>query len=354
MAMAEAGCAVQAACGGCPLLSLERSAETTTKAHVVSAKLAAVGIDVAVRFDEVPARFGYRNRLRMKVVDGRADFFNEAKRDGCPVVTSDLWEAIEHLRTVTSHHTELLGSSEYLEVRVGDDGGLGLVVPVPLDLAPLREKLGPSWVVAHSGMDRPPTLQYIVGEGLTIDVPITSFVQVNSDVNRRLVAKVLAVAEQVRATSFIDLFCGAGNFAVPLARQGLTGTAIDNVGAAIAELQRSEEATEGHIRCIEGDARTILDQLAPTDLVIADPPRAGLQQSHSALARLVGDTLVLIGCKASTFATDVAALGADGLLLESVTAFDMFPGTNHIEMLAIFNTRAWGEGLPVLGNGLKP
>ena len=66
-------------------------------------------------------------------------------------------------------------------------------------------------------------------------MPISAFVQVNSSINRRLVETVVAAATSNGCRTFLDLFCGAGNFAVPLAHNGLTGTGIDSSAAAISE-----------------------------------------------------------------------------------------------------------------------
>lgn len=332
-------CSVQESCGGCPLLSLDRDDEIEAKAASVSTHLKAVGVEAEVVFDTVPPRFGYRNRLRMQVIGGRADFFNDAKRNGCAVVRPDLWKAIEHLRAVSEENPELLGTATHLEVRVGDDGAVGLSLPVPVGVDRLTEALGRDWVVADSGTGQPRTLSYDVGGGVRVDVPIDSFVQVNSDVNRLLVAKVIEVATDCGAETFIDLFCGAGNFALPLAAQSLTGTAVESAGSAIRQLRETAAARQHSIVCIEADARTVLDQLERADLVVADPPRAGLGESHGDLVALVDNKLILIACKASAFARDVAALRAEGLNLESVTAFDMFPGTRHVETMAVLSAR---------------
>lgn len=336
-------CAVQKSCGGCPLLALDRDAELKAKVDMVSSKLAEAGIAVEVKMNTASglaadeSRLGYRNRLRMQVVDGRADFFNEIKRNGCPVLRPDLWASIQHLISVTAESPSLLGAALHLEVRVGDDGSPAVAVPFPIDPSLLSRRLGPRWLVADITTTTPPNLPYHLDGGVGVDVPITSFVQVNSDVNRQLVSAVLSVADQAGAESFVDLFCGSGNFSIPLAKRGLRGVSVDNKGQAIAELGRSEFSSTGRINCVEGDARQLLNQLAPADLVVADPPRAGLQYSYDELVGLVNQRLVLIGCKASSFASDVAAICAAGLVLESVSVFDMFPGTRHVESLAVFS-----------------
>ncbi len=294
----------------------------------------------------------------MKVVDGRADFFNDAKRNGCPVIRPDLWQAIEHLRLVSDEDPSLLRGVDHVEVRVGDrhedpaEPLIGLSVSgkradrsdfESADRAiPLTQGLGEHWLVADPTTPNPPTLSYLVDPtspgGVRVDVPITSFVQVNSMVNQQLVAEVLLHAQASGGDTFLDLYAGAGNFAVALAASGFRGTAVETAGAAIRELERSRFAEVGGIRCVEGDARSVLGQLSPADVVIADPPRSGLQGGYSDIANLTGHTMVLIGCNTRSFATDVAGLCVAGLHLESVVAFDMFPGTDHVETLAVLSS----------------
>ncbi len=344
--MTVESCLVQQSCGGCPQLAVSRVAEQETKVEMVRTALRSRGIgsDVAWTDTQSP-RFGYRNRMRLQVVGGRADFFNHAKRDGCAVVRDDLWAAITDLRAATAADSTLLAGVRHVEVRVGDTGtsAVGLAVSDPVESARLSNALGASWLVAQPSGGVPPTLAYRVatidGVDVVVDVPITSFVQVNSVVNRSLVARVLAEAAASGATTFIDAFSGAGNFSVPLVAQGLSGTAIDTAGDAIAQLGRAELAG---IECIEGDARRIGDLgLAAADLVVLDPPRSGLgdKASYQAVADLLGPTtsarVLLVACNVDSFAADVAGLAEVGLRVEQIAAFDMFPGTDHVETLAV-------------------
>ena len=343
-------CAVQATCGGCPLLSTQRHEELREKARMVSDALAAHGITTPVVVDgdsEIDAgRFGYRNRLRMKVVDGCADFFNEAKRDGCPVVRAELWAAIEQVRAVTAADPTLLAGVDHLEVRVGDLDDLGLMLSSVVDRDHLGVALGSHWVIADASTTASAELVVLSyrpdAASPLVEVPLNAFVQVNSEVNRRLVTHVLQLGLQTQATTFLDLYSGAGNFSVPLAAHGLRGTAIESSRDALAALSESGAARSGLIECVEADLSDVagvVRGLRPVHLVVADPPRAGFGDltgaEAAALASLTLDTFVLIGCNVGSFARDVAALTSAGLHLESVTAFDMFPGTKHVETLAV-------------------
>ncbi len=335
-------CNVQQTCGGCPLLAVSRSTELEGKVDSVREALERAGFAVPIRLDadaDDAARTGYRNRLRMKVVDGRADFFNQAKRDGCPVVRPDLWAAIERLRAVSAKNPSLLWGVDHLEVRV--DGlatndtsrnpAVGLRLSHDVNSERLCEALGSAWLVANPSGTENPHLSYDVSPGVTVDVPVASFVQVNDGVNRRLVAEVLRIAAATNARSFLDVFCGAGNFAVPLAAKGLVGVGVDHAGPAIEALQAVNPT---HISGLAADAYDVMHELPAADLVVVDPPRSGVREGHRLLAARAQHSVVLVGCNVSSFAHDVASFCDAGLQLAGVTAFDMFPGTKHMETLA--------------------
>ena len=293
-------------------------------------------------------RLGYRNRLRLQVVDGRADFFNTAKRNGCLVVRPELLAGVDKLRSLTAVDPRLLAGVTHLEARVGDAAptgvDLGLALSHAVDHEPLRAALGPDWLIASPGPTTDgessapatlpvPALPYLVtSDGCRVMVPLTSFVQVNSAVNRQMVDEVVAIADASGAETFLDLFSGAGNFAIPIGATGRAGVAIDNSGPAIHRLGAD---APGHITAIEGDARTKCGELEPADLVVIDPPRAGVQQNHDVMAGLARKTLILIGCRLSSFAADVAEFQRQGMTLRKVRVFNMFPGTAHMETMAV-------------------
>ncbi len=363
-------CPVQQRCGGCPLLHLTRTAELDTKLATVRAAFAEVGLTpppLSVR--TAGQRTGYRNRLRMKVEAGRADFFNQAKRDGCPVLRTELWTAIDQLRIATAANPTLLGSTTHVEVRLSDADGtdneprIGLALGAVADAAQppdrfgLGQSLGEGWVVGHPEQSPVPTLPYRTAASLApFAVPVTSFVQVNSAVNRLLVGEVMALATRIGASTFLDLFSGAGNFALPLLSLGLSGLACDDEGAAMTSLASEAArvaaggAGSAQLATRPGDVRQLLmtvegetsnatgttgPDLSPADLVIVDPPRAGLRQGYSGLAKLVLNRLVLVSCYPKSLAVDLVALGRLGLAVETVMCFDMFPGTSHIETMTV-------------------
>lgn len=342
-------CSVQKACGGCPTLHLIREDEHERKRRRVEANLTNVGIGVPV---PLPAagmnRFGYRNRLRMRVVDGRATLFNRSKLDGCPALRPQLWAAICQVIEVSSQAPELLETIDHLEVRVGDkvdDVGLSLACShsgqssansVSVDhqscSKALQAVLGERWKISCKADQRQRTLTYYLDSDLSVAVPINAFVQVNSEVNRMLVAHVAEESRSLGASSFLDLFAGAGNFCLPLLAAGLSGHAVERNTSAVIELMA--RGNEGRLTVSDGDVEACLEDLQPADVVVVNPPRRGVGTHHDLIAQLATSGIVMVSCDSTSLASDLSRFVSKGFEVERLATFDMFPGTEHIETVA--------------------
>jgi 23S rRNA (uracil1939-C5)-methyltransferase len=137
-----------------------------------------------------------------------------------------------------------------------------------------------------------------------------------------------------------DLFCGAGAFALRLARSHEV-FAIDADPAAIAALARAAGATLG-LRTIAAETRDLFrrplreDELAAFDAALIDPPRAGALEQARALAASALPLVVSISCNAATFARDARVLIDGGFQIEPVTPLDQFRFSAHVEIAAVF------------------
>ena len=137
-----------------------------------------------------------------------------------------------------------------------------------------------------------------------------------------------------------DLFCGAGAFALRLAR-GHEVFAADADPAAIAALARAAATTPG-LRQIAAETRDLFrrplraDEFAAFDAALIDPPRAGAIEQARALAASAVPLVVSISCNAATFARDARILIDGGFQLESVTPLDQFRFSAHVEIAALF------------------
>jgi 23S rRNA (uracil1939-C5)-methyltransferase len=136
------------------------------------------------------------------------------------------------------------------------------------------------------------------------------------------------------------LFCGAGAFALRLAR-GREVFAADADPAAIAALTRAAATTPG-LRKLQAETRDLFrrplqaHELAAFDAAIIDPPRAGAIEQARALAASALPLVVSISCNAETFARDARILVDSGFRIESVTPLDQFRFSAHVEIAAVF------------------
>jgi 23S rRNA (uracil1939-C5)-methyltransferase len=137
-----------------------------------------------------------------------------------------------------------------------------------------------------------------------------------------------------------DLFCGAGAFALRLAR-GREVFAADADPAAVAALARAAATTPG-LRKLEAETRDLFrrplraDELAAFDAALIDPPRAGAIEQARALAASALPLVVSISCNAATFARDARILVDGGFRIESVTPLDQFRFSAQVEIAAVF------------------
>jgi 23S rRNA (uracil1939-C5)-methyltransferase len=142
------------------------------------------------------------------------------------------------------------------------------------------------------------------------------------------------------AKTVADLFCGAGAFALRLARAHEV-FAADSDPAAIAALARAAATTPG-LRTLEPETRDLFrrplrpEELVAFDAALIDPPRAGALEQTRALAASALPLVVSVSCNAATFARDARILIDGGFRMESVTPLDQFRFSAHVEIAAVF------------------
>jgi 23S rRNA (uracil1939-C5)-methyltransferase len=166
------------------------------------------------------------------------------------------------------------------------------------------------------------------------------FTQTHWEANSALVSRALAWLQPARHEHALDLFCGIGNFSLPLARHVHTVHALEgdaNMTARVVD--NAERNALDNVR-----ART-LNLLAPevvlpkADIAILDPPRAGAKAVCEALARSKAKRVVYISCHPATLARDARILHSAGFRLKRAAAVDMFVHTGHSEAITLFERR---------------
>lgn len=347
-------------CGGCHYQHIPYEQQLDYKEEILRETLRRLGriewIGPVARHAS-PA-YGYRNRAQWKARaagggERRVLFgYNRAGSGAlvgvraCPILAPRLERAMQSLAALVADGAldESLREAEAFTDAAGErlmvTAAFSRFAPSADELAEvLRSALGAadSLLLFDAGRDRfalygPGWISYDAA-GASYRVGHLSFFQVN----RHLVdAMAAAVAAEARGGLAVDLFAGVGLFSVPLARAFERVAAVEANPAAARDLEENlkPHANARAVTAEAGDYLAALDE--PPDLVVLDPPRAGLDAAvRTHLARLAPPRIHYLSCDPATLARDLAELAgpSGGWRIAAVEMFDVFPQSFHIETL---------------------
>lgn len=206
---------------------------------------------------------------------------------------------------------------------------------------PYLQAGGPDTVAPLTG--QPSRLFYSLPEvDLELDFLPGDFTQVNTDINRKMVHRALEMLAPGPNDRVLDLFCGVGNFTLPLAR--LAGSVTGVEGDAGLVQRATENARRNGLDNVDFFCANLYQELAPAawldasfNKALLDPPRSGAQQVLPLLPKLGVEKLLYISCYPGTLARDAGELvNQHGYRLLSAGVMDMFPHTSHVESIALF------------------
>lgn len=168
------------------------------------------------------------------------------------------------------------------------------------------------------------------------------FLQVNLFQNRNLIETVLEFCRGKKSQNILELFCGVGNLTFALSEVCHKITAVDSDRAAIkmAEQKRLKLKNK-KINFIAGDASDFVfkmsQNLEKTDVIVCDPPRAGLKSAAKSLCQLETERIVYVSCNLESFFKDAKILRNKKYYLKKLVPLDMFPQTHHVELVGLFS-----------------
>ena len=167
------------------------------------------------------------------------------------------------------------------------------------------------------------------------------FTQVNADINRDMIARAISLLDLAEEDSVLDLFCGLGNFTLPLARHCKHVTGIE--GSETMVNRAGENAAANGIGNAEFYCADLSQPMGGAawmktgfNKVVLDPPRSGAFEILPDIVAIHPQTIVYISCNPATLARDASYLAEQGYFLASAGVMDMFPQTAHIESIALF------------------
>jgi len=358
-------------CGGCSLQHLNPNAQTAVKQRVLEDALAHIAkLKPEILYPPITSStWGYRHRARLSVrfvkkKGGTLVGFHEkrssfvAVMDTCPILPVAIAKLIPPLKELVAN-MDARERLPQIEVSVGD----GQKVLVLRNLEPLSERdenllrtfadqHGIVWYLQPKGpatayLFHPPQtspLAYSLPEyGLQLRFSPTEFTQVNHGVNQLLVHRAMALLQPQPGERIADMFCGLGNFTLPIARSGATVIGVEG-SKELVERARANAVLNGlEDRCEYGVANLFeatpesLAALGHFDKMLIDPPRDGAVELVKALGDDAPKRIVYVSCKPATLARDAAVLIYEkGYKLKGAGIANMFPHTSHVESIALF------------------
>lgn len=369
-------------CGGCTMQHIDSVTQVAMKQRVLEDNFRHIGkVKPAHMLRPVYGpSWGYRYRARISVRNvpkkgGVLVGFHERKSGyitdmlTCDVLPPHVSALLVPLRVMIAG-LSIMEQIPQIELAIGEaiDGLVTVLVlrimasPSVEDEAALRafaDFHGIQWWLQTGNADtaRPfypldQPLQYLLPEfGVHMPFKPTDFTQVNHQINRVLVARALGLLDVQPDDRVADLFCGLGNFSLPLAKIGRAVVGIEGSQAladrALDNAQKNQLSHKTSFLCRNLFELNVEDWIAlePFDRILVDPPREGAMALCEALAALDSQHLhfkpkriVYVSCNPATLARDAASLvhGA-GYLLSNAGVVNMFPQTAHVESIAVFD-----------------
>jgi 23S rRNA (uracil1939-C5)-methyltransferase len=348
-------CPVASECGGCDWMMLSEAEQRRSKLSLLQQALRRTAKIAEYSYAPLwsgERRHGYRSRVRMQLVAGRIGFRRRGSHDlvepaQCAVSEPALNEALAQLRQLVQKYPGALDAFGEVELAADSQGRVALhfepAEPASRSAAThsLVAELAAHFQVSLGEVEsgEPPFQRFELIDDVYLLAPVGTFTQVNWEVNRAMIRELCAGVQQRGIQSFLDLYAGAGNFSLPLLAKGLKGVSVEAVRAsahAAREAARRQSLNGG--RFWGRDARRAVEALQREqrrfDLVIIDPPRAGVKHGLIEMAALSSGWIALCSCNPVTLARDLRTLLDEGYELEAMQPFDMFPQTHHLETLA--------------------
>lgn len=365
---AQAKCPHFMVCGGCSLQHLSTDMQINHKQQMVLEQLKHHDVIPQQILPAITASpWQYRRKARMsakyvakkeKVMVG---FFERQGRliadiESCAVLHPSIGEHIADFKTMI-YALDDADSIRQLEVAVDDHTAAVIVRHIrPLsdnDLQALIEcakqhelqlylqPKGPDSVHCVYPDNANPLLSYsLPAYDLQLAFFPTQFTQVNHEINQQMIARALSLLQLNKNDNVLDLFCGIGNFSLPIAKHCHNMTGVEGDDKAVKQAKANADKNQlSNCQFYCSDLFKDCTQepwFKAYDKVLLDPARSGAADILGQINTLAPQRIVYVSCNPATFIRDAILLNQQGYILETFSVMDMFPQTQHIEVIASF------------------
>lgn len=356
-----AACQYFGQCGGCTLQHLSVAEQLNFKQQAVTELFAKEGLqDLPWQPALHSAELAYRRRARIAVHYQRktkqlsVGFRALASKqivdiDNCLVLEPVLQQLYQQLLPVLQQLAEPQAIG-HLELFSGDQSAV--LLRLTQALTEQDQQLLRAYAVQQNTQlwwqldaepyadQQPQDLSFSVAEGLSLQWRPGDFVQVNAQVNQQMIAQALAWLAPTAESRVLDLFCGLGNFSLPLAQRAKAVIGVEGAAAMVQRAQANAEHNQlTNAQFMQADLTEPLSGAAigeGFDGVLLDPPRDGAYQLCQYLPKLGAARVLYVSCNPATLARDAAIFLQHGYTLQKIGVINMFPQTGHIETMALF------------------
>ncbi len=354
-------CSYVGRCGGCPWQQVAYAEQLRAKEALVREHMRRIGgipDPPVLPIIPSPQEWHYRHRIRLHAEDNAQLGFSQTRSHkvveiaSCPIAAESSADDLRIARAwLVSLHTPV----RQVELLTGEPArGLVLVGNTDEGFQAEDATLCPHFLKAHPGVAGlalcgrgwrkawgDTTISFALGvDGLTLTVSQGVFTQVNLAGNRALIAALLRLSNIQKEQRVIELYCGAGNLSLPLARQARDLIGIEQNHTAVADAQANATRaglTNVHFICAPArtGVRRLLRARTRGDVVVLDPPRTGAADVIDEVPRLGVQKVVYVSCDLATLARDLRRLQMHGYRTQALQPLDLFPHSYHVETIAV-------------------
>ncbi|MEG5551510.1 23S rRNA (uracil(1939)-C(5))-methyltransferase RlmD [Enterobacter wuhouensis] len=343
-------------CGGCQQQHASPLLQQKSKSSALSRLLKHEVNDVIA---DKP--WGYRRRARLslsyqpKAARLEMGFRKSGSSDivdikQCPILVPQLEALLPEVRACLSG-LEGLRHLGHVELVLANNGPLMVLRHTAALSTKDREKLerfSHSHELALFLAPQSEILEQVTGEapwyasnGLRLTFSPRDFIQVNDGVNQQMIEKALAWLDVQPDDRVLDLFCGMGNFTLPLAQKAASVVGVEGVEALVAKGQ--ENALQNGLHNVTFFHQNLEEDVTQQpwakqgfDKILLDPARAGAPGVMQHIIKLAPTRVVYVSCNPATLARDSEALVSAGYQIQRLAMLDMFPHTGHLESMVLF------------------
>lgn len=353
-------CPYAGSCGGCSWQHLRYDAQLKAKQQSVADALRRIGKLDGFELRPIiasPREYRYRRRIRLQCNESkRLGFFRPSSHQLVEIASCHIApiEAERLLPPIRDWAARLATAIQYVEIVAGDEPNQTVIVAGGAgafnngDETLCRAFLeanscitgmimrGKGWRHAWGQT----AVSVITEDGVCLRIDGDVFTQVNGDGNRRLLTEILCAGQFGAEDRVLELYCGAGNFTLSIARRSREIVAVEVSRASIENGKRSAQLNGiDNIRWMSADVPAAVKRLKNRrerfTKIVLDPPRPGAPGIQADLAALGAEKVLYISCNPATLARDLSALAKNGYKLKWAQPVDLFPHTFHVETLAL-------------------